>query len=73
MTEDAEFQLDRVRRNAESCRTFIGGRDDAILLAHAAGASFQQIADAAKMTHQGVRKIVAKGVDNSVEDATIET
>lgn len=61
-----------VRRHASDLTLDKQKRDIAIKWAHLSGASFRDIAEAAGMTHQGVRKIVKKSIDNSVEGSTIE-
>ena len=66
MPEEMEFQLDLVRRNADSGRNFTKWRDVAICRAHECGATYQQIAVMAGMTPAGIGKIVNKNLDNSV-------
>ncbi len=73
MTSEVEVQLDLVRRNADSGRNFTKWRDVAICRAHVCGATYQQIADMARMTAAGIGKIVNKNLDNSVDKSTIES
>ena len=67
MDQEMEFQLDLVRRNADSGRNFVKWRDVAICRAHACGAGYAQIAEVARMSRQGIQKIVER-VDNSVTE-----
>lgn len=66
---EVDFQLDLVRRNAESGRSFTKWRDVAICRAHEAGAAFSLIAEAAQMSRQGVQKIVEKQQDASIDNS----
>lgn len=59
-------QIDAVRRYAADARLLTTERDKAVLKAHQLGAGYAVIAAAAKMTRQGIVKIVRRMLDNSV-------
>lgn len=63
--------LAAVKRYASDSRLLTRERDRSIVVARAQGATLRQIGDAAGLTAQGVRKIVARMLDNSVH--TVDT
>jgi hypothetical protein len=65
--------LAAVKRYASDARLLTRERDKSIVVARAQGATLRQIGDAANLTPQGIRKIVARMLDNSVHTGTMDT
>jgi hypothetical protein len=72
MTSSPEMALQLVQRYANDMSVGREQRDDAMRRARMLGATFRQIADAAAMSPQGVRKCLANRIleqlDNSVHN-----
>ena len=72
MSDALEKALDGLTFASESMSWTRNERDEAILLALAAGATYKQLADAAYMTTEGIKKAIARMSANTVDNSVVD-